>query len=855
MSESTVLKLPELCLIVLIGISGSGKSTFAAKHFLGSEVISSDDCRAMVSDNENDLSATKDAFDLLNYIAAKRLTNGRITVIDATSVQRQDRQKLIQMAKDHDVLPVAVVLNMPISVCTARNLQRADRQLGQHVLPNQQRQLKRGLRGLRKEGFRYVYVLNGEAEIEQATFKRQRLWTNRRAEAGPFDIIGDVHGCLPELLELLRKLGYQIEPGLGDSSIPHINPPTGRRVVFVGDLIDRGPDSMGVLKLVMAMSAQGDAICVPGNHDVKLLRKLRGRRVNMAHGLEQTWQELDGRGADFKAEVETFLDGLISHYVFDEGRLVVAHAGMKEAFQGRASGRVRSFALFGETTGESDEFGLPIRYPWAQDYRGEATVVYGHTPVPEPVWLNRTINIDTGCAFGGTLTALRYPELELVNVPAKRTYAEPIRQFLDPEPAARAGRGPGILDIQDVTGKRVVHTELRGNITIDAERSAAALEVMSRFAIDPRWLIYLPPTLAPTRTSPEPGFLERPEQVFADFSESGIQQVICQEKHMGSRAIIIVCRSPAAAEQHFGIYSEAGGVIYTRTGRPFFDDGAAEADVLIRVRQAVEASDGWARFNTDWLCLDVEIMPWSAKAQGLLQRQYAPVAAAGQMGIAAALDAADAMRPRSADIQPLAAGLARRAEQLRAYQAAYRAYCWPVETVADLKIAPFHVLASAGAAHHHKSHAWHLSEITRICAANQDILMVTESRPVDLGDKESIERAIAWWEQLTNSGGEGIVVKPLDFVSRGKRGLVQPAIKCRGQEYLRIIYGPEYDRPSYLAKLRKRGLQKKRSLALREFVLGLEALDRFVAGEPLYRVHECVFAVLALESDPVDPRL
>ena len=177
--------------------------------------------------------------------------------------------------------------------------------------------------------------------------------------------------------------------------------------------------------------------------------------------------------------------------------------------QGRGSGKVRDFALYGETTGETDEFGLPVRCNWAAEYRGSAMVVYGHTPVPEPEWLNRTVNIDTGCVFGGKLTALRYPEKEFVSVPAARTYCEPARPFLPEEqqaPKLSAQQAHDeVLDADDVLGKRIVSTRLRGNVTIREANATAALEVMSRFAANPKWLIYLPPTMSPCETSSEAG--------------------------------------------------------------------------------------------------------------------------------------------------------------------------------------------------------------------------------------------------------------------------------------------------------------------------------------------------------------
>ena len=404
------ISIPELSLVALVGPSGSGKSTFAAKHFMPTEVVSSDACRAMVADDSNDQAATPDAFALLNFITATRLRAGRLTVIDATSVQTQARKSLVELAKAHDCLPTAIVLNIPEALCLARNESRPDRQFGARVVRQQASQLRRSIRGLKREGFRYVYVLNSPEEVEAVTIERVPLWTNRHHEKGPFDIVGDVHGCFEELVLLLERLGYQLAARVGADgetgySVTH---PEGRKAVFVGDLVDRGPGVTNVLKLVMSMVEDGVALCVAGNHESKLVRKLKGRNVQITHGLAESLEQLEDESPAFREAATRFLDGLISHYVLDRGELVVAHAGMKVEYQGRASARVRDFCLYGETTGETDEWGLPIRANWAADYRGRAMVVYGHTPVAEPAWLNRTINVDTGCVFGGKLTALRY---------------------------------------------------------------------------------------------------------------------------------------------------------------------------------------------------------------------------------------------------------------------------------------------------------------------------------------------------------------------------------------------------------------------------------------------------------------
>src|SRR3954468_11553819 len=425
------LTIPELALVTLVGVSGSGKSTFARKHFKPTEILSSDACRGLVSDDENSQAATKDAFEVLHFIARKRLAAAKLTVVDATNVQPESRKSLVEIAREFHCLPVAIVLDVPERVAHDRNKTRADRDFGPHVIRQQAQQLHRSLRGLEREGFRHVHVLKSLEEIEAAIIERQPLWNNLKHEHGPFDIIGDVHGCFDELADLLRGLGHAV-----DEASFTLQASNGRKVVFVGDLVDRGPKIPQVLKLVMNAVANGTALCVPGNHDVKLMRKLRGRDVQITHGLAESLAQLANEPEDFRKRVAEFIDDLVSHYVLDDGKLVVAHAGMKESMQGRGSGAVREFALYGETTGETDEFGLPIRFNWAAEYRGSATVVYGHTPVPEPEWLNRTINIDTGCVFGGKLTALRYPERELVSVPSKETYAVPARPFIAPEAQA-----------------------------------------------------------------------------------------------------------------------------------------------------------------------------------------------------------------------------------------------------------------------------------------------------------------------------------------------------------------------------------------------------------------------------------
>lgn len=865
LTDGRVLEVPELSLVVLVGPSGSGKSTFAAERFLPTEVLSSDACRALVADDENDQAATKDAFEILHFIASKRMAAGRLTVVDATNVKREDRAKLVALAREYHFLPVAIVFDLPERLCQDRNRDRPDRDFGPHVIRNQIRDLRRGLRGMRKEGFRQLHVFDSPEVIGGAAIRRTRLWNNRTDEHGPFDVIGDVHGCCDELEQLLHQLGYEITEQR-DGEFPDGGPvhthPHGRVAVFVGDLVDRGPRILDTVRLVRNMVETGSGQCVPGNHDIKLVRKLRGRDVQITHGLDRSLAELDALlGEDRErasAEIIRFLDSLVSHYVYDDGKLVVAHAGMKAEMQGRGSGKVRDFALYGETTGETDEFGLPVRWNWAAEYRGSATVVYGHTPVPEAEWLNRTINIDTGCVFGGRLTALRYPENELISVPAAATYAEPAKPFLPEDEAAPTltsqQREDELLDIDDVVGKRIITTRLVHSITIREENAIAALEVMGRFAINPKWLIYLPPAVSPSATSQDPELLEHPAEAFAYYRQEGVPRVVCEEKHMGSRAIVIVCRDEDAARQRFGVADEGIGACFTRTGRRMLDDLTLESELLRRTRDAVANVGLFKSLDTDWLLLDCELMPWSAKAQELLREQYAAVGAAAKAGLSGTVAALENAQANGVDVGRLLQTFGERANAATRFIEAYRRYCWPIQTIDDIKLAPFHLLASNGSVHVDKDHVWHMQTLGELCIADP-LLHATTHTVVDTTNHESEQAGITWWTHLTERGGEGMVIKPLHYIVRGRRGLVQPALKSRGLEYLRIIYGPGYTEPDNLARLRDRGLGRKRSLALREFALGIEALERFTRGEPLRRVHECVFGVLALESEPVDPRL
>ncbi len=848
------IALPDFSLICLIGASGSGKSSFASKHFKPTEIVSSDACRARVTDDATALDANEDTFDLLQYIASVRLKRRMMTVIDATSVQRADRAHLVQLARRYHALPVAIVLDLDPSLCEDRNAMRTDRSVKPRVAQRHSQSLRKSLRGLQKEGFRQVHVLRSINEIDSISISFEPLWTDQRHEHGPFDIIGDVHGCYDELTELLRSLGYVFDSEYEDSeSLISARHAQGRQAFFVGDLTDRGPRNRDCLRLVMGMCASGTARAVVGNHDYKLLQYLRGKKVNLTHGLDGTVAELNKCSDQFRQLVSSFIYDTRSHQWLDDGNLVIAHAGLKDSMHGRGSGEVRNFAMYGETTGAVDEFGLPVRLEWARDYRGKASVVFGHTPVPDAQWLNNTICIDTGCVFGGNLTALRWPEKELVDVQAHREYVAPAKPISSVRGFSAQQDHDLLLYFDDFIAKQRIDCRLGRPVTIPEENALAALESMSRFGIDPRWLIYLPPTMAACPTAPSGVYLEHPEQALEHYRSRGIKQLVAEEKHMGSRALLVVTRGADVAKSRFGTDDGKAGVVYTRTGKAYFNDDALEAQLINRVSAAIEASGLWQELQTDWVLLDAELMPWSAKALDMINAQYLSTA------IAAVNSADMILRALNNDTLPaelitLRDKAKHQMKNSEGLKKVVEGYCWPVNSIEDYRIAPFHILAAEGHVFVDKPHSWHMQHLERL--AEQDTVLTTTGwREIDPNSVNDCESLIDWWTEHTNTGGEGLVLKPMAFTVRGTKGLIQPAMKVRGKEYLRIIYGPDYDLAENIDRLRERGLGKKFSMAEREYVLGLEGLHRFVEGRPLADIHACALGVLALESEPVDPRL
>jgi len=421
MPDRRRITIPSPSLVVLIGVSGSGKSTFCSRVFRATEIISTDGCRALLCDDPGNQEVSEAAFDLAHRITDERLRRARLTVFDATSLRPADRQALLAMAARHHLPAVAIVLDPPLEECIGHDRARAAPQVGQPVIERQHRLLREQEGSLPAEGFAAVHHLRGRRAAARTALDLTPLSCDRGEERGPFDIVGDVHGCASELTKLLGRLGYRRA-----SRRKPFHHPEGRRVVLVGDLVDRGPGIVESAGVAMDMVAAGSALCVAGNHEMSLASCLLGKDPVLSPGTRRSLQQIDGLPAAARRRfVKRFLEfvaALPSHLVLDGGRLTVAHAGIKSEQIGRDSAEVRRFAAHGDTTGEVDLYGLPVRIKWAAAYRGRPLVVYGHTPVLAVEWINNTVNIDTGCVYGGSLTALRYPERLVVRGPAERAH-------------------------------------------------------------------------------------------------------------------------------------------------------------------------------------------------------------------------------------------------------------------------------------------------------------------------------------------------------------------------------------------------------------------------------------------------
>ncbi|MGI2326726.1 polynucleotide kinase-phosphatase [Planococcus sp. YIM B11945] len=859
--------LPHTGIVLLIGPSNSGKSTFLKQlieeqAILPSEIISSDDFRVLVSDQEfiewrnrpQDEAAglmdeyqeiSKEAFAMMDSVIEARCRLNKIVLVDATHLRSDDRKKYVLMAEKNHVPIHAIVFDVAERTLLDRDDAR-DNPRGKRRIKQQYQIFRNEKRFIKKEGFASVYTFKEKEGIE---IFRQLNPIEIDLGQG-IDVIGDIHGCYSEMIELLEKLGYQENR---DGFYVH---PEGRKFVSVGDVMSRGPASIKTMAFFYKHVQQHLALMIDSNHGWKIARWLDGRQVVLSHGDEKVEAEFSAYGKEagkeelelLKQQLKTFLMDAPSHYVFKKNGvpvMVCAHAGIRDKFIGKQSEAISDFCRYGDSGG-FDENGKPIRKDWTVSHQSSLLIVWGHDPKPKPLLINNTINIDQGAVFGGELTAYRYPEREFVAVKAKEDYSgaadNPLKDWeknrLNPPNLAKFLSGYSVL------------TEELGEVKVPQELVQPAMDAVSHFTVPIEQLVYIPPTMSPPpKPSALDGYLEHPQEAIDYYRSQGIHTMIAEKKHMGSRAILFLFKNKSAAEQHTGTSSL--GVIYSRTGKRFFDK-ETEEKLLLQLNKELNGMNYFEEHGTDYVLLDAEIMPWNLKAKELIANQYAHVAENALVDRTLLREKLSGSVQTNEGLQQWLDEYEQKLENAHVFQDVFQKYCWNVDSTDAIQIAPFHVLAHSSGSFFDKPHTWHM-EMNRHLASHSDLFVKTEFKIIS--DETSENDVIEWWRNMTEDGHEGIIIKPEAYIAKNKGKLLQPAIKVRGRKYLSIIYGMDYLEERNLERLKNRNTGKKQKLALREFALGLEGLIRFTNGETIERVHECSLGTLAMESDAVDPRL
>lgn len=859
------ITVPNSGIVLLIGASNSGKTTLLnnwirEETIQPSEVISSDEYRLVVSDtnfiqwtgrpkDEADSlydqyhAISEEAFHMMDNVIEARCRLNRLTFIDATHLFADDRKRYIALAQKHHVPIVAVVLDTPQETLLERDEQRENSR-GKKKVKQQYQNLKREKRFIKKEGFKSTYFINADEDIELVRMDYPLLID---VEHG-IDLIGDIHGCYDEFIILLKSLGYEEND---EALYLH---PDGRKFMSVGDVMSRGPESLKTMLFFQRHVEQGVAYMTDSNHGWKIARWLDGRSVTLNYGDEKVEQEFKEYEKTYGSEKTTqtkeilknFLLSAPSHYVLMKNGVptaVCTHAGIKDEFIGKQSPDVQDFCRYGDSS-DLNENGKPIRSDWFVHHKGSIVIIWGHDPKPQPLVVNNTVNIDQGVVFGGKLTAFQYPEKRFISVDALHNYSGAIDNPLK-EWEKKRFNAPNIEKFIDGYS---VQTEQLGNIKVPQNIVKSAIDTLSHYTVPIEQLLYIPPTMSPTpETSKLKDFLEHPKEAIEYYRSHGIETLIAEKKHMGSRAILLLFKDKESAKKSIGL--DIDGVIYTRKGRKFFDK-LTEQKVLRELKEELTRKGYFSKYETNYVLLDAEIMPWNLKAKELISSQYAHVSEN------AILDRKKIVEKLSnsehVDVKKWLIEYEGKLENAETFKEVFQKYCWDIEGTDAIQIAPFHVLAHSNETFFHKPHTWHM-EMNKEFAEGSSLFVTTEYKIIS--DAVSEQEVTTWWEEITKNGHEGIVIKPEFYIPTYRGKLIQPAIKVRGRKYLHIIYGMDYLSPLNLERLKKRNTVKKQKLALKEFALGIEGVQRFVNGDSIERVHECVLATLAMESDPVDPRL
>ena len=828
-----ILQLPEFCAILLLRPQATAPN-FAATHFPADTILSTQFFQDLIAPPHTPPDA--DALGLLQQTLDHRLKNRLTTLIDLAPLEQSERQAFRSSARRHNAPLIAIVLDLPAPA------HLNPEQRSQWTLENSRIQYTLPL--LEPEGLAQVFHISDEATLTRLQVQWQPFPCSRLQEPGPFDIIGSPHGCHAEFISLVQKRGYQSTGTPGQNILHH---PQGRKLIVLGDLADRGPEGPRLLGLLMRTQQAGHALVVCGNQDRRLLHLLQDQLPEDSIGFEHLIPWAADLPQEERQPLIDWLQALPDHLVLDGGKLVAVHGGIQKKMLRRQSPPVSAFCRFGETPAETDHFGFPTLTAWTGDFEQGPLVLYAHQAQPEPVWINKTLNLDTGCVFGGKLTALSYPELELHSQPAQLIYHPPI---LPPQAQAtqtQAAQDPYTLPYDLFNGRFLVQTSLRYSFGLDDQQVSAAMEMLHTETVSPRWLIYLPPSMSPPQPATEPPYLEHPNEGFSYYEKKGQSELIVQEKVDGVRAILILCKDAQTAKTHFGSQDHRLGRIYSRYGRPLLPD-AEEKAFLENLSQAATAANLWTALGTDWLCIEGQLSPTA---------HFLPQQTATHQRIATLLGHAFPHMQGTFQQSPITDPefLALRA-RIIAWQQPLQAYTTHLPTSdPDWTFVPYHLLASASALYFDQTHAWHLAHLERLCQHTTYHLRPLQWQQIDLSDHQARHKIIEWWHHLNATSKPGLIMKPLHFETIVGNEPIQPAIKVRTHEALRQTYGLEFDQPEALNHHRSRSLKDRRELAVRQYALGKEALQRFQARQPFAEVLQASFCHLAISTTDKEPLL
>lgn len=856
-------KLLDGAIVLLIGPSNSGKTTLlqslvASGQLLESEIISSDYFRQLVADVDYiDFSAvakenedivyeayqriSEQAFNALHTIVEARATLNKVSFIDATNLRSFERAKYFEIAKRHHVPVQALILTTPKDQLLARDSLRENPRGHKRVL-QQLNTFKYELKTIKKEPFANIITVQDE-EVE---IIRKPNELTLEIENG-FDIIGDIHGCYDEMLMLVKELGYEQQNDV------YVHP-AGRRLISVGDIMSRGPKSIETMQFWLKQIDAGLSYMTDSNHGWKIARWLGGQTLALNHGDELVEQEFAEytkvHGIEAAEELKGRLASMLlkapSHYILTKDTItkaVVTHAGIKDHYIGKQSKGISDFCRYGDIQ-QTDRSSKPVRGDWFTQHKTSELIIWGHDVKVQPFKANRTINIDQGAVFGGKLTAFQYPEQTFVSVKASENYAG----TLDNPIIEAKNKRFSPPNVTQFSNGFTVHTSKDEQITIPKENALAAMDTFSHYTLPLEQVIYIPPTMSPTpQTSALADYLEHPIEAFHYYKKNGITKMIAEKKHMGSRAVIFIAKNKEVAREL--INSDSLGYITTRTGRAFFEQEQQQR-MVAKIHAELLAKNYFEQFNTTFVLMDAEILPWNLKAHRLIDQQYETVAENAVMDRQKLIEKLKITE--HVDVTSWLEEYTHKYKNAVRFDAVFKNYCWPTNELVGIQIAPFHILAHSSSTNFHQPHSWHM-QMNALLAENSSLFIATEYRLIESEQDE--QEIINWWQNMTENGHEGIVIKPFDFLAHHKGKLLQPAIKVRGREYLRIIYGMDYTDETIMKRLKQRNPSRKMKNALLEFKLGLEGISRFVGLESSTRVHECALATLALESDPIDPRL